>query len=167
MGHDCKDTTMEAHPQSKQKSSEENNGVGDKRMWIPTSIAKVMQGITTMKELREKLTSDTNIVNEESAGMGNVTMAEDSTPTDVQPAATDLVRIPGTASNNDQHAHVQQDEEGWTPILPAKAARRGQLKPPNSYYIPQVAEVQGEINIPVSRDTDQYRDGNPLIPSPK
>ncbi|CAO2817618.1 unnamed protein product [Amaranthus hypochondriacus] len=195
VGHDCKDTNIETQSQQHHKGSEGGNVNGTKKTWIPASIAKIVKGVTSLTELRSKLAVD---MVEEQAGnreydQETVGICEDhkgmqQTHSNKEEAAagTHLHTATDTLCQQ-QHgegrthldlgsstAQQVNDEEGWTPVAPSKAARkmqhRGSLHT-IAYSQEHMSSPQENTRAAASSTSETIptlnRDGNPQIPSPK
>ncbi|CAO2827239.1 unnamed protein product [Amaranthus hypochondriacus] len=56
IGHECKEENrLESQKVSKQ--TEEGNSKGESKKWIPTNIARIIQGLTSVEELKAKINS--------------------------------------------------------------------------------------------------------------
>ena len=55
VGHDCKDKNELLHHYGEQPEKAEKETNGDRKMWVPRTIAKVLKGAMRVEELRNKL----------------------------------------------------------------------------------------------------------------
>ncbi|CAO2820474.1 unnamed protein product [Amaranthus hypochondriacus] len=155
-------------------------------MWIPATIAKLMQGVTNMEELRQKITQESLLDsnNADSTGQnsgerkdGVLNLRETAaSATDMGHDNLDSTVGCGTATVSGEllvTSNVGQEEDtnqGWTPVPPGKAARRVQSRAaghdPTASTVPADRNNRGEDGEGQTAGLgQQYGDGNPLIPS--
>lgn len=158
LGHECNEDSEKTKEVDKLK-------IG-KKMWIPTTIAKVMQGVTNMEDLRVKIGQQPKSINcEEDNGQQNSTLTEhviQQLPRDDQsllPEFLDSCFEPPNSTEVVIHNSktVEENEEGWTTVQSKKSARK-QPKEQHSNAKPLEVDRQTasiEIN----------RDGSPQTPS--
>ncbi|CAO2822575.1 unnamed protein product [Amaranthus hypochondriacus] len=142
-------------------------------MWIPATLAKLMQGVSNVEELRSKITKEDT---HDSSRAGSACGKEMGThEMDNHENNRELTYCDTGMSQGQQHPLLdkgQEDDEsqGWTPVAPGKAARRGQNRPPH-HTPPITTEVEhssreeGAVEEQTAGCGHQNGDGNPLIPS--
>lgn len=139
MGHDCKMGTIETQAHVKKMNNVEGNVRDDKQLWIPTSIAKVMQGVTTLTELRQKLTEESNPLCDKPAATVEEEHDEPRNCSDIGASSVLGSELATVAQLKEQDIG---EREGWTPVAPSKVARRGQQLPPNRNRVARGFETQ-------------------------
>ena len=154
VGHDCRDKNEPLHHPRDQPGIAEKETSGDRKMWIPRTIAKVLKGAMSVEELRSNLAT-------------------------VAPQEKEKLEIECNPSHKPQNQNINSkntqkegNEEGWTPVAPGKAARRH--RPTATGSDPQNIEIEvgngrlEERMESVAPDfTCQQRGGNPQISSPQ
>lgn len=168
-GHECKETT-DAQPRQTKKNKE-----GGKRMWIPTGIAKAMQGINNLDDLRAKMASDLVQVQNNSDVEQQLpdegysqkekgeTDRQQQTPTAQPP---DNSKDPMNSRMNPEEG----DEGGWTKVSSKKSARRPLQEQDTRVILHDIIQqgsevLKGHDEVQTATSTATERDGSPLIPS--
>ncbi|CAO2840771.1 unnamed protein product [Amaranthus hypochondriacus] len=128
-----------------------------------------MQGVTTLTELRQKLTAESNPLCDKPAATVEEEHDEPRNCSDIGASSVLGSELATVAQLKEQDI---SEREGWTPVAPSKVARRGQQLPPNRNRIARGFKTQcdeertsGDIVTVASKDL--FRDGNPQIPSPQ
>lgn len=55
MGHECKENSDANHHHQGSKKREDGKINGEKKIWIPKTLASIIQGFTNIDELRTKM----------------------------------------------------------------------------------------------------------------
>ncbi|CAO2830672.1 unnamed protein product [Amaranthus hypochondriacus] len=198
MGHDCHGP-QKANQQlvTKKRNVEDKEG-NDKQVWMPIEIAKIIQGVTNLSQLRQKLDDpqlvesaqddhptaiDTDVIRGLTVDNSNHLTEQDTivvhTNNQSVQAAIEQAGNQGRNTHKEYSVQVDEAEDGWTPVAPAKAARRGsKINGSSSTNVrgqqlqAAVIEQLGEHSQHEEDNTsgvskDQIRDGNPQIPSPQ
>lgn len=147
IGHECKDPN---DLEQRHTGNEGDKTKGSRKMWIPTSIAKIMDNVMSMEDLRTKLGASTGQEGKEMESISKTSNEQLS------------------YNNSNPSSQGDLEEEGWTPVAPGKAARRGQ-KNTNTSIIPDGKKgntcgdtaKQGGMNS--ADNTITQKDGNPQI----
>ncbi|CAO2840849.1 unnamed protein product [Amaranthus hypochondriacus] len=151
MDHECTEDNEFTQNQHHHLRKGEEKAKGEKRLWIPAAIAKVMKDVSNVEDLRAKLVA--GITHEGDQG--------------------DFENNPPNTPENQAHKNIsgqeEDEEEGWTPGAPGKAAHRLQKRVHNSSLHPADLDLtrneMGEQRVLKSAaTTDHNKDGNPLIP---
>ncbi|CAO2813667.1 unnamed protein product [Amaranthus hypochondriacus] len=168
LGHECKEEGGENKQQKEDKKMEEGKQRGKNMKWIPTSIARIIQGVANLEDLKAKIREEDTKHDEVSENLINQQGTNDNTMNlrdkTVQPgsefegAADDSMC--GDTVLQDQ---VDDDEEGWTPVAPGKGAKRGQFRKQEAAPEQNSREKKCSSNSQVQEENK--RDGNPQIPS--
>ncbi|CAO2830756.1 unnamed protein product [Amaranthus hypochondriacus] len=171
IGHECKETSEPIHTQHAKGNKDGDKEQGEKRVWIPTTIAKIMQGVTCTGDLRAKLAMECEQPRD---NLGQHTYAE-LLPTGEKETQQLVCQHP---NSNVEASHMEiepGDEEGeWTTVSAKKSARRSPQKQ-HIRVINQEATQQtlgstivektgADFEQEVDNKGTQNRDGNPLIP---
>ncbi|CAO2812509.1 unnamed protein product [Amaranthus hypochondriacus] len=186
IGHDCKATIEPIKPQQLKKHQEVGKDQEEKRMWIPSTIAKMMQGITCLGDLRTKLATvndphdnmtigiktDNHDAGENDQDEGANTANHDAggnilLPTDEQPLVQPS-KPPDSRTITTQPGG--EDEGGWTTVSSKKSARR--TTPTQTIRTSMQGDSHHDSDLIRGIDENQSaatiefdRDGNPQIPS--
>lgn len=123
LGHECKETSGSNDTQNESMGKEILKQKREEKVWIPATIAKLMQGIQSVEELRTKINQ------------------EDSS--DKNDRDNELRQEQQHHQEDKEQAYV--DSQGWTPVPPGKVARRGQIRP-------QLHTLQAAIGTDFSSD---------------
>ncbi|CAO2827506.1 unnamed protein product [Amaranthus hypochondriacus] len=172
VGHECKDTVETNQPQRKGMGNEEEKLLKDRKMWIPVTLANLVQGVSTIKELRHKVSTNTG-KEVESFDRAESTCTTDHTAEDGIPTATNTALMSESEkATSVNHNKTRKNEDGgpWTPVAPGKIARRTPKNATSSSTLHvQIGDIPGCIrdidNWHNSTNSEHERDGNPLIPS--
>lgn len=175
LGHECK----EPQPNT---SIEEGKTQRTQKMWVPTSIAKLMKGVTCVEDLKNKFEKDQDRFLEGNKHHSNTVRGEevdsfekgentqqlsDVTEEQQQAAGSPSNSAP---SNGKQHANqFEEDKEGgWTTVSARKSARKHKQQQPTTEH----DDIQQQYFSAQDKDEEQedennqiHRDGNPPIPS--
>lgn len=111
VGHDCKITKEATHQPISEKSKEKDDHLAmeGKKIWIPSTLARVVTNITNIEELRMKLAT-TSFKEEDNGGDHKNPENNAGTQNSTQPC-------------NDDNT---EEENEWTPVPPGKVARKRQ-----------------------------------------
>ncbi|CAO2822780.1 unnamed protein product [Amaranthus hypochondriacus] len=139
-------------------------------MWIPKSLAKLVQGVSTLKELRTKVSTgelEEEGNADETASHTAIVLTKGALIPDPPTLAASVLADPDTRETRE---HGEDDGEDWTPVAPGKIARRT-LKNANSGSNLQGHTVYAQGNVieiddmHTTANSNNERDGNPIIPS--
>ena len=153
-GHDCKKKYELRHQHGEQPGKDDKEANGEKKIWVPRTIANLLKGAMNVDELRNKLTIVTP--------QEEVSLEKECHP-------PENIQIQNKNSNNNKE---EGKEEGWTPVAPGKVARRHQPKATRSNpHSANIEAKKGSIGEHEESDapgfTYQERGGNPQISSPQ
>ncbi|CAO2826291.1 unnamed protein product [Amaranthus hypochondriacus] len=171
LGHECNEIV------DKKKEGEKVT-VG-KKIWIPSNLAKVMQGVTNMEDLRAIIARE-NEQEEEKQGVDNQLAYDDDTgqqlmnnsdPTMQQPY--DNSRLPRLTESTNGQSHGtevlnhissvagEEREESWTTVTNKKSARKISK---NQNEQQRDSHTEQQVNH-LEENTLENRDGSPRTPS--
>ncbi|CAO2821070.1 unnamed protein product [Amaranthus hypochondriacus] len=178
IGHDCQMKTQEP---VNQPNKEEGNGKEGKKMWIPVSIARAMQGVTSIADLRKRLTEETdfdlNLHRVHTHGNNETRQICEQVPAgtfhEIQQLETQQNGKQAAVSKQNAEAADLHDAdpvhsslhstEGWTPVLSKNARRKQQQCTKGSESSQASHDISGDIEAAAHKN--QHWDGNPPIPS--
>ncbi|CAO2841366.1 unnamed protein product [Amaranthus hypochondriacus] len=125
----------------------------DGKMWIPVALAKLVQGVSTIEELRTKVISREHTVETTSVLPGQ--------PNDLDPT----LNVQASLTTREPSECNTDDGDMWTPVAPGKAARRSSKNVNNSSNNKGYTVYATGFGNESDTVHDHDRDGNPLIPS--
>lgn len=148
------------------EEKEEGKLSKERKMWIPRDIAKLMQGVKSLDELKTKLSNDHS--QEDDNTMEPNSDLSDEThqmPTAIQDEVQDI----RTGVSEDHEAKDTQNdcgdrEEPWIKVTLGKSARRNQPRT-NSSNIIHIPNTTQSNEATLNASIELERDGNPTIPS--
>ncbi|CAO2817551.1 unnamed protein product [Amaranthus hypochondriacus] len=171
------------------KQTEEGKPKGNAKKWIPTNIARIIEGLTSVEEIRAKF----NAIGDTNAEHGQDTNGQQVSTTDAaggqntslsalnsdQHSPIDMLSLAGTTDGGQEAEHSNnpneaaegaeaggQEVDDWTPVAPGKVARRVRNKYQNSKDSDNDDKaMETEHNTEFALLSTHHGDGNPLIPS--
>ncbi|CAO2827739.1 unnamed protein product [Amaranthus hypochondriacus] len=143
IGHDCHGVQKPNQQQTTKNRSVEGKEGNEKQVWMPIEIAKAVQGVNSLAQLRQKLAEpqcndavleDPSLtVNDENAdrskeedcrqGLDSVHQNEQVLLPAAHPATVQEISH-HTNSPNEPTVLEDDSEDSWTPVAPSKAARK-------------------------------------------
>lgn len=167
---------MEPQPQ-KQKAMEEEKLAGEKKVWILANFVKLMQGVSSIDDLREKLIGNGNYNTSSSdttEEVGSLLTVKDSNNTSTSEAYDGQMGAYATGKTREESEdrQVVDNEKGWSPVPPGKTARRGCHKTPCISIVQGGTYTFGENDSNMEKDVTAAgiklkRDESPHTPSPQ
>ncbi|CAO2838137.1 unnamed protein product [Amaranthus hypochondriacus] len=142
-------------------------------MWILVSLAKFVQGVSTLDELRTKVSigdfkEEGNTV--ETASHTTTVLTEGALIPDSTDPPNLAANVQADLDTSETSDHGEEDGEAWTLVAPGKTARRTPKRVTSSsnlqghmVYAPgNVREIE---TMHTAANSEHERDGNPIIPS--
>lgn len=166
VGHECKEGNEVKQDQKKQMSKLETKGGKESKVWVPTTLASIIKGVTGIDQLRAKIEAaycipDQN-VGMDAAGQKQIMSGEMNV----------------TASNTvEETGGTEEDQEAaWTQVSHNRVARKNsQYRGNGTFLVHGTAapascqhtafEPLAECEVEQTEENLNERGGNPQIPS--